>query len=695
MLRIARGMPKFNVAIDGPCTFLRRITVGLGLVFSMPVMLPAEVGDNATALIPRRTLFGNPEKSNPRISPDGTRLSYLAPVQGVLNIWVGPIDDPAATKPVTTATRRPIRYYGWAFTNRHILYLQDSEGDENWHIYCLNLVDNSIRDLTPIPGVSAQFQGSSHRRPDEILVKLNDRDPQFHDIYRVNIVSGERQLVQQNPKFSGFTSDDDLRIRFAYQVMPDGTGRLFQPDGSGGWKDFQTVPFEDMVATRPRWFDKSGNIMYLSDSRGRNTAALTSINLSTGESKVIAENPKADLGFILAHPTKNTVEAVSFEYLRSEWQVVDPAVGEDFKYLQSIDNGDLAIPSRSLDNQSWIVAFAMDAGPQRFYRYDRRTRKAAFLFADQPSLEQLPLVKMHPVIIKSRDDLELVSYVSLPSWSDANGDGRPEEPLPMVLVVHGGPNERDHWGYNPEHQLLANRGYAVLSVNFRYSTGFGKDFHNAGVKEWGGKMHDDLLDAVQWAVTQKIADPRRIAVMGASYGGYATLVGLTFTPDTFACGVDMVGISNLVTWLETLPPYWTPLIQAYKDRIGDHTTAEGREFLRQRSPLTHVQRIKRPLLIVQASNDVRVKKSESDQIVKALQDKQIPVTYVVLPDEGHWDWRPENFLAVYAVTENFLATVLGGRSEPFGDALLTSSLSVSAGADLLPGLSSERRSSTR
>lgn len=427
--------------------------------------------------------------------------------------------------------------------------------------------------------------------------------------------------------------------------MPDGTGKLFQPDGAEGWKDFQAIPFEDMQATRPRWFDKTGGTLFLSDSRGRNTAALTSVVLATGETKLIAEHPRADLDFILAHPTENTVEAVSFEHLRSEWEVLDSAVAADFKYLKTVADGDFTIPSRSLDNQRWIVAYTTDIGPQRCYCYDSRQRRATFLFADQPELEKLPLAKMHPVTIPSRDGLDLISYVSVPRWADPEGNGRPNRPLPMVLLVHGGPNDRDHWGYNPEHQLLANRGYAVLSVNFRCSTGFGKNFQNAGAREWGGKMHDDLLDAVDWAVGEKIADPQRVAIMGASY--------------------------------------------------GDHTTPEGREFLRQRSPLTHVERIKRPLLIVQAGNDVRVKKSEADQIVKALQDKRIAVTYCLLPDEGHWDWRPENSLAVYAVTEAFLSAVLGGRPEPLGDAFKGSTLAVPIGADLVPGLSQALRESGR
>jgi dipeptidyl aminopeptidase/acylaminoacyl peptidase len=660
------------------------------IFFLMAGPLGTTRGADVSPLIPRRSFFGNPEKSNPRISPDGTRLSYLAPVEGVLNIWVGPIDNPAAARPVTKEKQRPIRYYGWAFTNGHLLYVQDAKGDENWHIYCLTLEDGSLRDLTPLQGVAAQFQGSSHKFPHEILVRLNDKTPRFHTIYRIDIRTGERRLVQANNEFMRFETDHDFRVRFASKITADGALRLFQPDGSGGWKDFQTIPFEDMSATHPVGFDVTGSGLYMSDSRGRNTAALTSIDLAAGATKVLAENPKADLGAVLVHPTRMTIEAVSFTYERTEWQVLDPAA-EDFRYLQSVANGDIAIPSRSLDNQRWIVSYIMDAGPQRYYCYDRRSRKATYLFSDRPALEKLPLARMRPCVLRSRDGLSMVSYLSLPPWSDPNAQGRPDRPLPMVLVVHGGPNDRDTWDYNPEHQLLANRGYAVLSVNFRGSTGFGKQFFNASTREWAGKMHNDLLDAVDWAVAEKVADPRRIAIMGASYGGYATLVGLTFTPDKFACGVDMAGISDLVSWLQALPAYWAPVIQANKDRIGDHTTPEGQAFLRERSPLTYVRRIQRPLLIVQGANDVRVKKTESEKIVKALQDNKIPVTYVLLGDEGHWDWRPENMLAVYAATEAFLARVLGGRYEAVGDDFKGSSIAAPAGAELVPGLSQALR----
>jgi dipeptidyl aminopeptidase/acylaminoacyl peptidase len=631
-------------------------------------------------------LFGNAEKSNPRISHDGKLLSFLAPVDGVLNIWVGPLDDPAQARPVTKADKRPIRYYGWAFTSRHIFYLQDADGDENWHVYCLDLAGNSVRDLTPIPGVSAMYQGSRDHFPDEILLRLNDRDPRYHELYRVNILTGERKLVQENKEFARFITDDDFRVRLAAKMAADGSMGLFQPGESGGWRPFQTVGHEDLVATHPLSFDSTGNVLYMSDSRGRDTAALVSIDITTGERRVLAEDPRADLGDVLWHPTEGRPEAASFDYVRRRWQVIDPAVAGDLEYLRGVADGDMTFPGRSLDDRHWLVAYAPDNGPVRYYHYDRAARRAKLLFSDRPLLETLPLARMHPVVIKSRDGLEMVSYVSLPPWTDRDNNGRPDEPLPMVLLVHGGPNERDHWGYSAEHQLLANRGYAVLSVNFRYSTGFGKSFHNAGIRQWGAKMHDDLVDGVQWAVAERIADPGRVAIMGASYGGYATLVGLTFTPDTFACGVDMVGVSNLVTWLENLPAYRAPYLQAHKDRIGDHTTEEGRAFLRLRSPLTFAERIKRPLLIVQAANDPRVKQSESDQIVKVLQKKRIPVTYAVLAGEGHWDWRPENFQAVYATTEAFLAGVLGGRCEPFGDTIQASSLTVPVGVEHVPGL---------
>jgi len=648
---------------------------------------PAAKGEAGVKLIPRNILFGNPEKAAARISPDGKQLSYLAPVNGVLNVWVAPAGDLAAAKPVTNDTKRGIRSYFWAYNNRHILYVQDVGGDEDWHVYAVDLKSGKTTDLTPLDKVAAQIEGVSHKFPNEILIGLNDRDPQFHDIYRVNLETGERKLIQKNESFLGFLTDDDYRVRFAMRFTPDGGNEILQPDGAGGWSEFQMIPMADTLTTSPAGFDKTGDILYLIDSRDRNTAALKSLNLKTNEEKLIAENKLADIGGVMAHPTEKTVEAVSFNYTREEWQILDPKVKKDFDYLRTVADGDITVSSRTLDDKLWTVAYIMDDGPVRYYLYDRTKGKATFLFNNRDDIAGLPLAKMHPVVIDARDGQKLVSYLTLPPDSDTDGDGRPDKPLPMVLLVHGGPWARDDWGFDPQHQLLANRGYAVLSVNYRGSTGFGKEFVNAGNREWAGKMHDDLLDAVAWAEKEKIADREKVAIMGGSYGGYATLVGLTFTPDEFACGVDIVGPSSIVTLLNTIPPYWAPAIQQFKDRVGDHTTEEGRKFLDERSPLTHVSAIKKPLLIGQGANDPRVKQSESDQIVTAMEEKKIPVTYVLFPDEGHGFARPENRLSFFAVTEAFLAENLGGRYEPVGKDFAGSSIEVPHGASDVPGLS--------
>ncbi|MBC7361207.1 MAG: S9 family peptidase [Candidatus Aminicenantes bacterium] len=655
-------------------------------------------------LIARDILFGNPDKASLQISPDGRYLGFLAPVNNVLNVWVAPVDAPEKAEPVTKDTRRGIRIYFWAYTNQHIIYLQDQGGDENWQVHAVNIVTKEDKNLTPFEEIlgpdgkpitlpngkplrpQAQIQQVSHKFTDEILIGLNNRNPQFHDLYRLNILTGEMKLVQQNDSFLGFQTDDDYNIRFAAQMTPDGGLAYFSPDGRGGWKLFDKVPMEDMMTTSPIGFDKTGSVLYMIDSRGRNTAALISVDLKTGEKKVIFEDPRADVSSIMMHPTEKTVEAVAVEYLRTEWTALDESVKSDLDYLKTVTDGDLNVTSRTLNNKFWTVAYEVDDGPVRYYLYDRANKQARFMFTNRKDLEGLKLAKMHPLVIKSRDGLNLVSYLTLPYWRDPDNDGCPDKPLPMVLYVHGGPWARDSWGYDPVHQWLANRGYAVLSVNYRGSTGFGKDFINASNLEWAGKMHDDLIDAVNWAIENGIADKNKVAIMGGSYGGYATLVGLTFTPDVFACGVDIVGPSNLRTLLETIPPYWKPLMELWATRVGDPRTEEGRKLLEARSPLTYVDRIKKPLLIGQGANDPRVKQTESDQIVKAMQEKNIPVTYVLYSDEGHGFARPENRLSFYAVSELFLAKHLGGRAQEIGDDFKGSTIQVPQGAENIPGL---------
>lgn len=640
-----------------------------------------------TGLIPREVLFGNPEKAAARMSHDGKQLSYLAPVDGVLNIWVGPIDDPKAAKPVTKEKKRPIRSYFWAYTNEHLLYVQDAEGNEDFNVYRVDLKSGETKNLTDMKGVRAEISEVSHKFPDEIIIGLNDRgDHTYHDLYRMNILTGEKKLIQKNDEFSGFITDEDYNVRFASKMTDDGGSLLLKPDGRGGWTDFIKIAMEDTMTTSPAGFDKTGKIMYLIDSRGRDTGALETLDLDTNKETLVAEDPRCDVGGIMAHPTENTIQAVSFTYDRTIWKFFDKEVEADFAELKKIADGEISIASRTLDDKKWIAAFIMDNGPVRYYVYDRDTKKSTFLFTNRPNLEGLPLQKMHARVIDSRDGMKLVSYLTLPPGTDPDGDGVPDKPLPLILNVHGGPWARDDWGFDAEHQLYANRGYAVLSVNFRGSTGFGKNFGNAGNKEWAGRMHDDLLDATDWAIAQKIADPNKVAIMGGSYGGYATLVGLTFTPDKFACGVDIVGPSNILTLLSTIPAYWAPAMQMFKDRVGDYSTEEGKKFLTERSPLTHFQKIKKPLLIAQGANDPRVKQSEADQIVKAMVEKKIPVTYVLFPDEGHGFARPNNSLAFNAVTEAFFAVQLGGRYEAIGNAFEGSTITVPTGANDVPGL---------
>ncbi|MDO8632579.1 MAG: S9 family peptidase [Phycisphaerales bacterium] len=643
---------------------------------------------DASVLIPRETLFGNPDRASPQISPDGKRLAFLAPVNGVLNVWVGPADRPDQAKAVTNDTSRGIRRYFWAFTNQHIIYLQDKGGDENWRVYSVDLARNDVKDLTPFEKVAAQIQEVSPRFPDEILVALNNRNPQYHDIHRVNIRTGDLKLVTENNEFAGFVSDDDYNVRFAMQMTPDGGSDLRKSDGKGGWQPFAKIGMEDSLTTAPEGLDKEGKVLFMLDSRGRNTAALTAVTLDTGAVTVLGEDPRADVVGVMTHPTEKNVQAYSVNRERTKWTVIDKSIRGDFDELRKVAEGDFSITSRSLDDKTWTVAYVMDNGPVRYYRYERPQKKAEFLFTNNERLAGVTLARMTPVVIKSRDGLELISYLTLPATEKASGGTpRPGKPLPMVLFVHGGPWARDQWGLNPNHQWLANRGYAVLSVNYRGSTGFGKSFINASNMEWAGKMHDDLIDAVNWAVKEKIADPKRVAVMGGSYGGYATLVGLTFTPDTFACGVDIVGPSNLVTLLNTIPPYWAPMIETFTKRVGDHRTEEGRSLLNQRSPLTFADRIKKPLLIGQGANDPRVKQAEADQIVKAMQDKKIPVTYVLYPDEGHGFARPENRMSFNAVAEAFLSQHIGGRFQPIGGDFKGSSIGVPTGSDQVPGLS--------
>ena len=639
------------------------------------------------SLLPRKLLFGNPDHLLPSLSPNGKQIAFIAPDEGVLNIWVAPADDVKAAKVVTHERGRPIRFFLWAYTNEHIVYVNDKGGDENFHIFAVDLKSGKEEDLTPFEGVRAELLDRYYDKPSVIFAEMNKRDKRFMDPVLIDIkTKAITPLAENTDGFVGYVADRDAKLRMASKMTADGGLELFTPAKPGEWKSYAKIAPEDNQTTMPLFFEKDNRTLYFRDSRGRDTSALARVELPNAKTTVLFEDPKADVEQLLVHPKLGKVQAVATNRERRVWRVLDKSLQPDFDALAKVSDGDMQVVSRSLDDRRWITAFLHDDAPTGFYLWDRGAKKATFLFSDRPALEKVELAKMHPVVIKARDGLELVSYLSLPRNVDVAGTGKPKEPLPMVLLVHGGPWARDQWGLNPNHQWLANRGYAVLSVNYRGSTGFGKRFINAADHEWAGKMHDDLLDAVSWAVAEKVAVAEKIGIMGGSYGGYATLIGLTFTPDTFACGVDIVGPSNLVTLLNSIPPYWTPMIAEFTQRIGDHRTEEGKKFLFERSALSRVDAIRKPLLIAQGANDPRVKQAESDQIVKAMQAKGLPVTYVLYPDEGHGFARPENRLSFYAVAEVFLAEHLGGKYLPMGDDFQSSSITVPAGAENVFGL---------
>ena len=642
---------------------------------------PVRAGDESTSLLPRRLIFRDPERSIVRISPDGMRIAFRAPLDGVLNLWVAPIDRISDAHPVTVVTDRNIgAWIVWMRDNRHVVFFREAAGDENWRAWRADLQTGDVRPLTPGPGVTCYIQQHSRHFPSELLIAHNARDKRYFDLYRINVATGESALVQLNEGFHYHFTDQQFQVRFAVRHSDEGDTEYLQRGTDGHWTLFSRIGAEDAIATRAIEFSADGSELYWLDSRGRDTVAVVAQDLASGTMRVLAEDPLADFTELLLDPISERPVAASRSFERVAWQVLDPDYQVDFDYLKLQSRGDLTIASMSQDRQHWIVAYQYDDAPLEYFHYDRGARQATRLFSSTPAWEGLPFVLMEPVVIRARDGLELVSYLSRPRGP------RPTQRLPMVLLIHGGPWSRDVWGLHANHQWLANRGYAALSVNYRGSTGFGKAFVNAANLEWAGKMHDDLIDAVDWAIAHEIADPARVAIMGTSYGGYSALVGLTFTPEKFACAVDLVGISNLVTWLNTIPQYWMTWKSLLKGRVGDYTTEAGLRLLEQRSPLTRAAQIVKPLLIGQGANDVRVKASESEQIVAAMQQHGIPVTYVYYSDEGHGLGRSENRSSFTAVAEAFLAAHLGGRCEPVGNDFAKSTIEFRVGRELIPEL---------
>lgn len=608
-------------------------------------------------LIEREILFGNPEKTSPKLSPDGKYLAYIAPDENnVLQVQlrtVGQADD----RQLTADKKRGIRIFLWTYSGEELIYLQDTDGDENWHLFLVNIQSNLVRDLTPFQGVQAYPIALDRNFPNQILVGMNIRDRSKHDVYRINLKNGAVEFDTDNPgNIVGWTADAQFQVRAATATTADGGSELL-------WRETADKSWESLRSWGPDdeggalMFSENGEILYIIGNHNANAERLIALDLETKQETDLASDPEYDVGGIVVHPTKREIQAVSFYKDKQEWQILDQSIAEDFEAIGKFRPGEFDLTSRNLADTTWLVAYMTDDGPVYYYAFDRASKTCTFLFSNQPKLEGLPLSSMEPISYTARDGLTIHGYLTKPVGVAT--------PVPTVLLVHGGPWGRDTWGYDSEAQWLSNRGYAVLQINFRGSAGYGKAFLNAGNREWAGKMHDDLLDGVNWLVETGISQQDKIAIMGGSYGGYAALVGVTFTPDVFACAVDIVGPSNLITMMETIPPYWEALKAMEYHRIGNLNTEP--EFLKSRSPLFFVDLIQKPLLIAQGANDPRVKKAESEQIVNAMKQAGKPVEYVLYTDEGHGFARPENRLHFYAIAEEFLAKYLGGRFEPAGN----------------------------
>lgn len=608
-------------------------------------------------LIPRALLFGNPERGSPRISPDGKRIAYSAPdKQDVLQVFVQTIGKEDARQ-ITADKKRGIRQYFWAEDNRTVLYLQDNDGDENFHVFGADIEAGGVRDYTPFQGARAGVVDLNPDFPDTLLVQMNHRKRELFDVYRVDLSSGAVKLDTENPgDVAGWQTDARMVVRAAQIATPEGGTEIrVRESGRSPWRTLLKVGPEENLDLVD--FSLDGKSVFLNSSIGQDTSRVVLRDLRTGMEKLLAKSDEVDAGQVMVHPRRHVVEAVSFLTGRSEWKVVDAGVRADFAALRTAAEGDFSVVSRDRADKTWLVAYTQDRGPIRYLSWDRAASKATFLFSHQPKLEGLALAEMKPISFAARDGLTIHGYLTLPP-------GLPAQTLPMVLLVHGGPWGRDVWGYNSWAQWLANRGYAVLQPNFRASTGYGKKFLHAGDRQWGKTMHTDLVDAVGWAVGQGIADPKRVAIFGGSYGGYSALAGATFTPDLFHCAVDIVGPSNLFTLLKSIPPYWKPVLSMFRARIGDIDDPKDEALLRAASPLFSAEKIRIPLLIGQGANDPRVKQAESEQIVAAIEKQGGKAVYVLYTDEGHGFARPPNRMDFNARAEHFLAEQLGGRAEP-------------------------------
>jgi dipeptidyl aminopeptidase/acylaminoacyl peptidase len=618
---------------------------------------------NMARRIPLDVLFGNPERTSPRLAPDGTRLAWLAPSAGVLNIWIAPVAahtgiDWDRAKPVTRDVDRGIRTFAWTQDSARLLYVRDAGGDENWRLYDVDLATTSCRDLTPYDKVQVRLIAIERDHPSEILIGLNKDNPEWHDAYRLNLGTGELVKVADNPGVIGWLADSRLHIRGAFAPRPDGSlVMLVRDTEQHEWRPLKVISAEDALTTKVVTFSADGSSVLMVTSAGAEAARLVRTDLVSGTDEVLAadDDQTADIKDVRIHPITRAPQIATIRRDRSEYLVLDPSVAADLAAIRALHPGDPVFESGDNDDATWLVSFTNDSGPIPYFLYDRQARRSTFLFDHRPELHKYQLAEMVPFSFAARDGLHVHGYATFPAAAARAS-------LPTVVNVHGGPWERDSWGFDPEAQWLANRGYLCLQVNYRGSTGYGKAFVNAGDRQWGAAMQDDLTDAVEYAVSRGWADPDRVAIYGASYGGYAALAGAAFTRGVYSCAIDVVGPSNLITLIRTIPPYWVPVIAQFHRRLGDPD--KDAEFLRARSPLSQADKISIPLLIAQGANDPRVKQVESEQIVAALRAAGTEHEYLLFPDEGHGFSKPENRLRFYAAAESFLGRHLGRRHAP-------------------------------
>ena len=606
-----------------------------------------------TDLIPVPVLFGNPERTSPRLSPDGRRLAWLAPSAGILNIWTAPVSAEAGVswehaRVVTDDTDSGIAMFAWTQDSDRLLYVRDAEGDENWRLYDIDLATAGCRDLTPYPGTQARIIAMSPERPSDVLIGLNQDNPELHDVYRLDLVTGDLDQVAVNPGVIGWFADSALRVRGAFEPRADGSLAMLVRDDEGEWRPLKIIPAEDAMTTSLVTVSADGDSVLLITPAGSESARLVRVSLATGDEEVLASaaDQRADISTVRCHPVTREPQIATERADRSQYQVLDQARAGDLAAIRALHPGDPVFEGGDNADATWLVSYTSDSGPIPYFIYDRTTRTGRLLFEHRPELTRYTLAPMLPFSYQARDGLTISGYATFPP------DG-PRAGLPTVLNVHGGPWARDSWGFDPEAQWLANRGYLCLQVNFRGSTGYGKSFVNAGDRQWGRAMQDDLTDAVAFAGAKGWADTDRVAIYGWSYGGYAALAGAAFTPGVYRCAVDIVGPSNLKTLIETIPPYWAPMIAQFHRRLGDPTV--DADFLASISPLTQADKITIPVLIAQGANDPRVRQDEAEQVVGALRDAGIEHEYLLFPDEGHGFSRPANRMRFYEAAERFLA----------------------------------------